>query len=192
MLFSGRDRALTGGRNGGTMEAEVDEMTPCLRKNATGEPVETTIRKVSPTRAMCRGWEFDWTRPERDGYEVYALRARGERAVQGMIAMRDDPENSAVKIDIVEAAPQNNPHNPLNVYGTKAYDGVGGHLFAEACRQSFEKGYGGFVHFTAKTNLIGYYQAAFGAVLINPRLRVMAIDAEAAAALVRRYYGGGR
>ena len=174
------------------MNIEVDEMALCLRKNSTGEWVETTVRSISPTRATCRGWEFDWMKPERDGYRVYALRVKGESKIQGMIAMKDDPDNCAIKIDIVEAAPDNSPHNPTNLIGTKEYSGVGGHLFAEACRQSFEKGYGGFVYFTAKTNLIKYYADTLGAILINPRERVMAIDGPAAANLVNRYYGGGK
>lgn len=166
-------------------------MAPCLRRNNTGELVETMVRRISPTRASTREWEFDWTKPERGGYEVYALYAKGERAIQGLIALRDDPGNYAIRIDIVEAAPQNSPHNPANVTRQKKYAGVGGHLFAEACRQSFEKGYGGFVYFTAKTNLIQHYEETLGAVLVNPRERVMAIDGRAAAELVRRYYGGG-
>lgn len=167
-------------------------MTSCLQKSANGELVDTTFRKISPTKNTCRGWEFDWTKPERDGYSVYALRVKGDRLIQGMIAMKDDPGNYAIKIDIVEAAPQNNPHNPSNISGAKPYNGVGGHLFAEACRQSFEKGYGGFVHFVAKTNLISYYARVLGAELINPRDRIMAIDGPAALALVQQYYGGGK
>jgi len=183
---------LTENSKDGTIDIEVDEMTPCLRKNSTGELVDTTVRSISPTRATCKGWEFDWTKPERDGYQVFALRVKGERKIQGMIAMKDDPGNYAMKIDIVEAAPQNNPHNPLNTSGTKEYNGVGGHLFAEACRQSFEKGYGGFVHFVAKTNLIPHYAKTLGAELLNSRDRIMAIDGPAALALVKRYYGGGK
>jgi len=81
-------------------------MAPCLRRNSTGELVETTFEKISPTKATCADWEFDWTRPERNGYDVYALYVKGERTIQGMIAMKDDPDNYAMKIDIVEAAPQ--------------------------------------------------------------------------------------
>ena len=167
-------------------------MTPSIRRNSTGELLETTFRKISPTRTTCTGWEFDWTRPERNGYDVYALYIKGEKIIQGMIALKDDPDNYAIKIDIVEAAPHNNPHNRLNTSGIKTYNGVGGHLFAEACRQSFEKGYGGFVHFIAKSNLIHHYAEALGAELLNPRSHVMAIDSQAALTLVKRYYGGGK
>ena len=183
---------LTDGGGSGTINIEVDEMTPCLRKNSTGELVDTTVRSITPTRSTCKGWEFDWTKPERDGYQVFALRVKGEREIQGMIAMKDDPSNYAISVDIVEAAPQNNPHNPANVLGTKEYNGVGGHLFAEACRQSFEKGFDGYVYFIAKSNLIRHYEEILGAKLINPRDRVMLIETRAALALVQRYYGGGK
>ena len=78
-------------------------MAPHLRRNNTGELVETMVRRISPTRASTREWEFDWTKPERGGYEVYALYVKGERAVQGLIALRDDPGNYAIRIDIMEA-----------------------------------------------------------------------------------------
>ena len=165
---------------------------PCLRRNSTGEWVETTVKRISPTRATCTDWEFDWTRPERNGYDVYALYVKGENAIQGMIAMKDDHANLAVNVDIVEAAPNNNPHNSVNKQHTKEYNGVGAHLFAEACRQSLDKGFDGFVSFTAKSNLIDHYEEALGAKLINPRDRVMLIETRAAQALVECYYGGGK
>lgn len=186
------ENALTDAVGSDTMYIEVDEMTPRLRKNSTGELVDTTVRSISPTRATCKGWEFDWTKPERDGYQVFALYVKGERKIQGMIALKDDPGNYAINVDIVEAAPQNNPHNSANASGTKEYIGVGGHLFAEACRQSFEKGFDGYVYFTAKSNLIRHYEEILGAKLINPRDRVMLIESRAALALVQRYYGGGK
>ena len=107
-----------------------------------------------------------------------------------MVAMKAEASAKAVRIDVVEAAPHNNPHNPNNATKAKEYSGVGGHLFAEAARQSKEMGYGGFVYFQAKTNLIDHYQNELGAILINPKHRIMAIDEQAAKSLIDRYYGG--
>lgn len=168
----------------------IDELSPCLRKASTGEIVDTTVKTIKPTRAKFSGWEFDWTRPNRDGFTVYALYAKGDSRIQGMVSMKADPSAKAVKIDVVESAPHNNPHNPNNVSNAKEYLGVGGHLFAEAARQSKKIGYDGFVFFQAKTNLIEHYQNELGAILINPRERIMAIDETAAKALIERYYGG--
>lgn len=181
---------LTSSKKCGKIGIEIDEKTPCLRRAETGELVDTTIRKISPTKAACKGWEFDWTAPGRKGYDVYALRIKGDRAIQGMIALKDEPHNYAIHVDIVESAPWNNTHNALNTNNTKLYVGVGGHLFAEACKQSIDKGYGGYVYFTAKTNLIAHYEEMLGAELINARERIMIINGEAALRLVQRYFGG--
>ena len=40
----------------------------------------------------------------------------------------------------------------------KMYQGVPGNLVANACKQSVEKGYSGYVSFDAKTSLIKHYQ----------------------------------
>jgi hypothetical protein len=168
----------------------IDELSPCLRKANTGEIVDTTVKAIKPTRANFSGWEFDWTKPNRDGFTVFALYAKGDNRIQGMVSMKADPSAKAIKIDVVESAPHNNPHNPINVSNAKEYLGVGGHLFAEAARQSKKLGYDGFVFFQAKTNLIEHYQNELGAILINPRERIMAIDENAAKILIERYYGG--
>ena len=156
----------------------------------TGELVSVHFRQIKPTKATCKGWEFDWTKPPRNGFDVYALCRDSDNSVQGMIAMRDDPANDAIEIDIVEAAPQNNPHNKENRSGQKMYSGIGELLFAEACRQSGEKDHKGYVYFTAKTNLVEYYQRVLGADLLLPGTRLMAIDIKAAQGLIDRFYGG--
>ncbi|MCG5252374.1 hypothetical protein MCW62_13745, partial [Brevibacillus agri] len=40
----------------------------------------------------------------------------------------------------------------------KEFVGVGPHLFAIACKKSFDLGFGGWVAFFAKTNLIEHYR----------------------------------
>lgn len=165
---------------------EIDELTPCLRKVSTGELVKTTISKVSPTRKAFSKWEFNWTLPEKQGYDVYALRVKGSKVVQGLVATKE--VQGYIDLGWAEAAPHNNPHNTLYFSGEKEYNGVGGHLFAEACRQSFEKGYGGVIGFIAKTNLIEYYKKEFGAQVIFGQS--MIIESKDALKLVNKYYGG--
>lgn len=104
------------------------------------------------------------------------------------MALKPDSKNYAVYIDIVESAPFNNPHNKK--YVSKEYAGVGGHLFAEAVRESINQGFGGFVYFKAKTKLIDYYQEHLGAVLVNHRESIMMIDERSAKKLNDRYYKG--
>lgn len=169
---------------------EIDEFTPCLRKLDTNTIVQTSMERVSPERSEFPDWEFDWSRPERFGYEVFALKADGDDRIQGMIALKPVPYNYAVHVELAESAPHNNMHLLRKQGKAKEYDGVGAHLFAEACRQSYDLGYGGFVYFRAKTDLISHYQTELGARLINPQERVMAIDEAAAIKLIKRYYGG--
>jgi len=105
-----------------------------------------------------------------------------------MIALKPVKENLAIEVDIVEAAPFNNPHHKNFV--RKEYNGVGAHLFEEAVKQSYEAGFGGVVYFKAKSDLIEHYKKKLGAKLINPRQRTMVIDEQAAKRLYERYYGG--
>ena len=165
---------------------EIDELTPCLRRLSDDKIVNTSVFDVSPTKEEFKDWEFDWTIPKKNGLIVRGIKADGDDRMQGMIALKSDPSNYAVVVDIVEAAPFNNPHNKL--FTKKEYAGVGGHLFAEAVRESINRGYDGYVYFKAKTNLIEHYQKELGAILINEKERIMAIDERGAKILYDRYY----
>lgn len=167
---------------------KIDELTPCLRRVSDGKIVETTVVELSSARGL-KDWEFDWARPIRAGEKVLGLKAKGDDRLQGLVALVPDPKNYAMRVDIVESAPFNNPHNKKFV--TKEYVGVGGHLFAEAVRQSYDAGFDGYVVFRAKTNLIEHYEKALGAILISPRERLMVIDEKGAKILYERYYGKG-
>lgn len=174
----------------GKIEVDIDELTPCLRRMKDNKIVDTEVVKISPNKAEFSDWEFDWMLPETMGYKVYGIKANGDNRIQGMIALKKDQTNYAMHVDVVEAAPFNNPHNKK--YVKKEYNGVGGHLFAEAVKQSYNAGYGGAVYFTAKTNLIEHYQKELGAYVINPREGTMFIDEVAAKKLFDRYYGGNK
>lgn len=167
---------------------EIDELTPCLRRLRDGKIIETEVVDVSPTKKMFSDWEFDWTIPKKNGFAVRGIKAVGDDRIQGLVALKPDSKNYAVYIDIVESAPFNNPHNKRFV--SKEYAGVSGHLFAEAVRESINQGFGGFVYFKAKANLIDHYQKELGAVLVNPKVSMMAIDERSAKILYDQYYKG--
>lgn len=116
-----------------------------------GQIVNTSVVEVIPTKHDFKEWEFDWTIPRKNGYTIRGIKADGDSRIQGLIALKPDSNNYAVKIDIVEAAPFNNPHNPA--FSSKEYSGVGGHLFAKAVRESFKQGFGGYVYYSATVNL---------------------------------------
>lgn len=172
----------------GGIGIEIDGLTPCLRRLSDGAIVETEFVEVHPKKKSdFPGWEFNWSKPEKEGCSVYALKAKGDDRIQGLVAMRSDPKNNAYFINIVEAAPFNNKHNKSFI--KKEYEGVGGHLFAEAARRSKEEGFGGAVWFAAKTNLIEHYISELGAEVTNRLFGYMKIEGESSENLIKKYYG---
>lgn len=169
------------------IDIEIDELTPCLRRTSDGSIVGTTVEDVKAGSPVLkdRTWEFDWAAQIKRSDKVLALLADGDDRVQGLAALRDTPEISAVTLDLAESAPWNSKHNK-KVKG-REYLGVGGHLFAIAVRESYERGYNGFVAFTAKTKLVDYYAKAFGATQIAGTAN-MYIDENAARRLYERYF----
>lgn len=167
-----------------TIGIEIDKLTLCLENRETGALINTwcsriTLDKVKGLKR--KGWKFDWTKPFKDGLEVYQLNLAGDDEIQGLIAIELDKSNAAVHIEIVETAPHN--------FGSHGkYKGTGGHLFAIAVKLSMENGFGGFVYFTAKTKLIEHYIKALGATLVNATTGMMAIEEDAAARLYKSYF----
>lgn len=142
----------------------VDELTPCLKSVKTGDIVETeciTLKRKSFLSKFNKrtGWYVNW-----DGFDedviVRALVIKGTVDIQGLIALKDEPERKAVHILWACTSPSNN----VLVYGKKEYIGVGGHLFAIAGKYSVDLGYGGFVYGEAlNVDVMNYYISAFGA-----------------------------
>lgn len=170
------------------VDVYVDELTPCLRRLKDNKIVDTEVFEIKPTKKEFSNWEFDWTVPVKQGYSVYAIKAKGDERIQGLVAMKSDKRNLAYDVLIAESAPFNNPHHKTFI--KKEYEGIGAHLFAEAVKRSFADGFGGAVFFVAKTNLIEHYEKELGARLINPKSRKMFIDERAAQKLYDKYYGG--
>jgi hypothetical protein len=68
----------------------------------------------------------------------------------------------------------------------KLYIGVGGNLFAFACKKSKDIGFGGYISFEAKSSLIGYYHRTLGAT-VSMRQR-MYIGEEPAEKVIKQYF----
>ena len=164
----------------------IDSLTNCLVCRETGEECDTEYRLVTKTvsKSMAKalqqeGWKFDWSIPHKNGYEVYELLIKGDSSVQGMIALKHIREQYYTHVDIVEAA-------PLNVGHLGVYKGVGAHLFAIACKLSWDAGNEGYVQFKAKTNLVEHYRDTLGAQSIDAQ--DMFIDSYGALNLIRKYF----
>lgn len=70
------------------ISVEVDALTPCLRRVSDEKVVDTEVSQIHPRKGQFQDWEFDWSIPEKDGFSVYALKVKGEKPVQGLLASK--------------------------------------------------------------------------------------------------------
>jgi len=167
------------------IDIEIDVLTPCLIDTVTGEVLDTAYSKVAKKDLKGlkkKGWGFPWTGKDLYDAEIYKVTIKGDSEIQGLIAIKDLPEDNAVYIHIGEAA----PHNRL---ASRKYEGVGGHLTAIAIQRSLELGHDGFVYFDVKNpKLVSYYSEKFGAKPIGSvGTYRMYVNEAAAEKLVKEY-----
>jgi len=166
-----------------SLDIEIDKLTPCLEQTNTGNIVDTSFSPVTEQDLKTiKKWAFKWSFKNLPDYEIYKLTAANDDRIQGLVAIKDVPDDSAVYVQIAESAPHNRGKN-------KEYAGVGGHLFAIAVLRSYELGYDGFVFMDAKNlRLVSHYANTLGAFLIGtPHPYRMAIDEIAAKKLIKLY-----
>lgn len=164
----------------------IDSLTNCLICTETGEECDTEyclvtreITKQDAEKLKKQGWKFDWSIPHQNGYEVYELFLENDDVVQGRIALKHIGNQYYTHVDIVEAA-------PFNVGKRGKYKGVGAHLFAIACKLSWDAGNEGYVQFTAKTDLVEHYKKELYARSID--WHTLYIDSYGAIALINKYF----
>lgn len=125
------------------------------------------------------GWQFNWREEYKRHYrEIFKLTIREkESIVLGLISfeLKDDH----VHVHLVESSPQNKGKE-------KKYLGIGGNLFAFACKISYEFGFEGNISFLSKTNLIEHYSITLGANHLGNGK--MIIREMAALLLVKKYF----
>lgn len=161
----------------------IDDLTLCLVHSENGEEYDTVfeplnkkdLNKLTPNE----GWiNFDWKSEFNvPGRHVIKLMVKGSEQIEGLISY--EIAQGYVSINLVESAPR-------NVGKNKLFIGVGAHLFAIACKASFDLGYDGVVSFIAKTKLIEHYQDKLGAILLGGH--AMAIETPEALGLVKHYF----
>lgn len=168
------------------VDIEIDGLTNCLVNRATGEECDTQYRLISKTitkgdaeKLKAEGWLFDWSIPHSNGYEIYELLIKGSEERQGLIALKHIRDQLYTHIDVVESVPKNRGKNGK-------YQGVGAHLFAIACKLSWDVGNEGFVQFKAKTDLVKHYRETLNAKNIDAQN--MYIDSYAALNLIKTYF----
>ncbi|MFA6245465.1 MAG: hypothetical protein WC615_00900 [Mucilaginibacter sp.] len=139
----------------------IDDLTNSIRQVANGESFETdmSLAKSEDIKLVTKkgGWHFSWRAEfKQTDREVYKLTLADEPEIlQGLISLSD--MDGYVYVHLAESA-------PINFGADKKHEGVGGNLFAYACKRSWDAGNEGFISFQAKTKLISHYEQVLGAV----------------------------
>lgn len=161
----------------------IDRLTDSILNTISGDSFQTEIStlKKSDLKSILKknGWNFDWKTEFNDlKKEVYKLTiVNNPSIIQGLLSITIESDH--IYMDLLESA-------PFNIGKEKLYEGVAGNLVAYACKTSFQKGYDGFVAFTAKTKLINHYEETLGAYHFKNQR--MIIDTEPAKFLVTKYF----
>jgi hypothetical protein len=154
--------------NIGYINIWIDETVACLRDAVTGEEKDTVVYQVKKRSELKgynkkSGWYTNWHGMPKDA-EIYALAIKGEKEIQGLIALKNDTEAEAAYLHWGCAAPHN---NKLESEMPK-YVGVGGHLFAIAADISIRWGYDGAMYgYAANKKLVEHYVSKFGALWVG-------------------------
>ena len=166
------------------IELRIDNFTPCLEHTETGEIYMTEIHPVTIKDLQIigpkHGWnDFDWTIYYQNPLcKLVKLTLVGDNDIQGIVAY--EPKEGYIEIHLVRSA-------PWNVQG-KRFTGVGAHLFAIVCKESFDSGFEGYVTFYSKSNLMSHYREYLGASVINEKERKLVLDTTASRRLVSTYF----
>ena len=162
---------------------EIDRLSDSIVNTISGDsfPTEVSILTKSDLKIITKkyGWNFNWrTELKNEKSEQYKLTiVNNPNVIQGLLSITI--ENDHVFMDLLESA-------PFNIGVNKLYEGVAGNLVAYACKVSFQKGFDGFVAFTAKTQLIKHYEKTLGA--FHFKNQRMIIDTQASKKLVEKYF----
>ncbi len=161
----------------------IDRLTNSILNTISGDsfPTEISILTTNDLKNTTKkkGWNFNWRSEfKNESTEQYKLTiVNNPSIIQGLLSITI--ENDHVFMNLLESA-------PFNIGQNKLYEGVAGNLVAYACKISFQKGFDGFVAFTAKTQLIEHYEKTLGA--FHFKNQRMIIDSIAAKRLVEKYF----
>lgn len=161
----------------------IDRLTNSILNTVSGDSFQTEVIRLSKTDlkhiAKIKGWNFNW-KSEFDDIkkEVYKLTIlNNSNIIQGLLSLSIEQDH--VFINLLESA-------SFNIGRNKIYEGVAGNLVAYACKISFQRGFDGYVAFTAKTKLIDHYEKTLGAYHFKNQR--MIIETLPARILVEKYY----
>ena len=165
------------------MNVEIDKLTNSIVNTISGDSFPTDIHLFTKQDLKItikkNGWQFNWLSESKlTDRIIYKLTIRNNPdIVQGLVSISD--YNDHFYLHLIESA-------PFNLGRKKLYEGVPGNLFAFTCKTSWDKGYQGFVSFTAKTRLIEHYEKTLGATHIGGHK--MVIFPHEALNLIKKYF----
>lgn len=161
----------------------VDRLTNSIQNTVSGDSFQTEVLRLTTKDlkhiTKKNGWNFDWKAELADNTkEIYKLTiVNNSEIVQGLLSLTIESDH--IFMDLLESAPYNLGKN-------KMYEGVAGNLVAYACKLSFQRGFDGYLAFTAKTKLIDHYVKTLGAYHFNGHR--MIINSESSKFLVEKYF----
>lgn len=158
---------------------EIDKLTNSIKNAITEEVFETEFSGVNQKEIKKEDWLFDWKKEIKDKSNlVYKMTTvENKNIIQGLVSLQK--KDDFVFISLVESANFNRGKD-------KIYEGVGGNLFAFACKVSKDFGFGGFVSFISKSSLFEYYNRTLGATrAIGQRMVIVDREAEI---LISKYF----
>ena len=161
----------------------IDKLTDSILNTISGDSFQTEVSRFTSINLKYitkkNDWNFDWRTAFIDiKKEVYKLTIiNNSNIIQGLLSTTIERDH--IYMNLLESA-------PFNIGNNKLYEGVAGNLVAFACKISFQKGYDGFVAFTAKSNLIKHYEENLGA--FHFKNQRMIIETEASKKLVQKYF----
>lgn len=161
----------------------IDRLTDSILNIISGDSFRTDVSILTKTDlkniTKKNGWYFDWKLELNDlKKETYKLTiVNNPDIIQGLLSITIEQDH--IFMNLLESA-------PFNIGKNKLYEGVAGNLVAYACKVSFQRGFEGFVVFTAKTSLIEHYEKALGAYHFKNQR--MIIETKPAKKLVDKYF----
>ena len=119
----------------------------------TNEELVGIIGKISKEEIVelkgNKNFTFDWS-IEKDK-KVYKISVKDKKTILGLMSLIDYPNEIRIHLNLLESRKDQRGKS-------KKIANIVGCLIAFACRESFKKGYGGFVSLIPKTELITYYK----------------------------------
>jgi len=161
----------------------VDRLTDSILNTISGDSFQTDVATLKKSdlghMTKAKGWKFNWKSEFNDlSREIYKLTiVNNPEIIQGLMSISNERDH--IFMNLLESA-------PFNLGKDKLYEGVPGNLVAYACKLSFQKGFEGFVAFTAKSKLIKHYEDSLGAYHFKKQRMIIAT--EAAKRLVMKYF----